>query len=125
MHLSWRRASVVATAAVLVAGGGAAATAAAASTAAPAAFKGAHGTATPIKHLVVIFQENVSFDHYFGTYPNATNTSGEPFSASNKTPKVNGLSKTLLTNNPNGVNPRRYDPSKVSDVLTCDQDHNY
>jgi hypothetical protein len=24
-------------------------------------------TATPIKHLVVIFQENVSFDHYFGT----------------------------------------------------------
>ena len=26
-------------------------------------------TGTPIKHLVVIFQENVSFDHYFGTYP--------------------------------------------------------
>jgi phospholipase C len=26
-------------------------------------------TSTPIKHLVVIFQENVSFDHYFGTYP--------------------------------------------------------
>ena len=26
-------------------------------------------TTTPIKHLVVIFQENVSFDHYFGTYP--------------------------------------------------------
>ena len=25
--------------------------------------------ATPIKHLVVIFQENVSFDHYFATYP--------------------------------------------------------
>lgn len=24
--------------------------------------------ATPIKHVVVIFQENVSFDHYFGTY---------------------------------------------------------
>ncbi len=35
-------------------------------------------TATPIKHLVVIFQENVSFDHYFGTYPNAANPSGEP-----------------------------------------------
>ena len=28
-------------------------------------------TKTPIKHLVVIFQENVSFDHYFGTYPQA------------------------------------------------------
>ena len=35
-------------------------------------------TATPIKHLVVIFQENVSFDHYFGTYPEALNAPGEP-----------------------------------------------
>ncbi len=26
-------------------------------------------TKTPIKHVVGIFQENVSFDHYFGTYP--------------------------------------------------------
>ena len=31
-------------------------------------------TATPIKHVVVIYGENVSFDHYFGTYPDATNT---------------------------------------------------
>ena len=35
-------------------------------------------TATPIKHLVVIFNENISFDHYFGTYPVATNPAGEP-----------------------------------------------
>ena len=28
-------------------------------------------TKYPIKHLVVIFNENISFDHYFGTYPNA------------------------------------------------------
>src|SRR5205085_1485881 len=82
-------------------------------------------TATPIKHLVVIYQENVSFDHYFGTYPNAANTSGQPFSAKTNTPAVNGLSGGLLTANPNGVNPRRYDPSNVNDVLTCDQDHNY
>ena len=34
------------------------------------------GTTTPIKHLVVIFQENVSFDHYFGTYPKALNPAG-------------------------------------------------
>jgi phospholipase C len=36
---------------------------------AQAAPKKAHpwATATPIKHLVVIFQENVSFDHYFAT----------------------------------------------------------
>ena len=33
-------------------------------------------TTTPIKHLVVIFQENVSFDHYFATYPQAANTDG-------------------------------------------------
>ena len=35
-------------------------------------------TTTPIKHLVVIFQENVSFDHYFGAYPQAANPPGEP-----------------------------------------------
>ena len=36
------------------------------------------GTTTPIKHLVVIFQENISFDHYFGTYPHALNPPNEP-----------------------------------------------
>jgi phospholipase C len=52
-------------------------------------------TKTPIKHLVVIFQENVSFDHYFGTYPVAQNNPGEtPFHPSRHTPKsIN----TLLT----------------------------
>ncbi|HUZ65506.1 MAG TPA: hypothetical protein VMU82_17515, partial [Acetobacteraceae bacterium] len=35
-------------------------------------------TATPIKHLVVIYDENVSFDHYFATYPKAANPPGEP-----------------------------------------------
>ena len=82
-------------------------------------------TATPIKHVVVIFQENVSFDHYFGTYPHATNTSGQPFGARPGTPSVNGLSPALLTANPNGVNPRRFDPANVNDVVTCDQDHSY
>src|ERR1700676_3472726 len=48
-------------------------------------------TATPIKHVVVIFQENVSFDHYFGTYPNASGGDGQPFSARPGTPPVNGL----------------------------------
>ena len=33
---------------------------------------------TPIKHVVVIFGENISFDHYFGTYPTATNPPGQP-----------------------------------------------
>src|SRR6202051_3348507 len=56
-------------------------------------------TATPIKHVVVIFQENVSFDHYFGTYPNALNLSGETrFTASPRTPKVNNLVNPLDVN---------------------------
>ena len=47
----------------------------------------ATNTATPIKHLVVIFQENVSFDHYFATYPKAANVAGEPeFKAADNTP---------------------------------------
>jgi phospholipase C len=44
----------------------------------PRSFRRSADTATPIRHLAVIFQENVSFDHYFGTYPHATNPSGEP-----------------------------------------------
>jgi phospholipase C len=82
-------------------------------------------TASPIKHVVVIFQENVSFDHYFGTYPNAANTSGQPFTPAAGTPSVNGLTPQLLTNNPNGANPRRLNPATVNDLLVCDQDHGY
>ena len=80
-------------------------------------------TATPIKHLVVIFQENVSFDHYFGTYPDAANPRGEPaFHAAPGTPTVNGLTDALVTNNPNLGNPQRLDRSQA---LTCDQGHGY
>ena len=42
-----------------------------------AAENAAPATTTPIKHVVVIFQENVSFDHYFATYPHAANLKGE------------------------------------------------
>jgi phospholipase C len=80
-------------------------------------------TKTPIKHLVIIFQENVSFDHYFATYPNAKNPSGEPqFHAKENTPAVNGLTPALLTHNPNSANPFRLDRS---DALTCDMNHDY
>jgi phospholipase C len=82
-------------------------------------------TTTPIKHVVVIFDENISFDHYFGTYPNATNTSGQPFYAAPGTPSVNGLTGALLTNNPNKSNPQRLDPANINDLLTCDQNHDY
>lgn len=81
---------------------------------------------TPIKHLVVIFQENISFDHYFGTYPNALNPQGEPgFLALPNTPAVNGLTAALLNNNPNLANPKRLDRNILSDVVTCDQNHGY
>ena len=62
-------------------------------------------TATPIKHVVVIFDENVSFDHYFATYPNALNPPHEtPFKALAGTPRVNGLTPLLLERNPNFLN---------------------
>ena len=72
----------------------------------------ATAAASPIKHVVVIFQENVSFDHYFGTYPHALNLPGErPFHALPNTPDVNGLTGPLLTNNPNLANPQRLSPA--------------
>ncbi|MGC2495268.1 phospholipase C [Candidatus Binatus sp.] len=83
------------------------------------------GRATPIQHVVVIFQENVSFDHYFASYPNASGFVAQP-----GTPTVNGLTGALLTNNPNAgntknvpaINPFLLDRSQAS---TCDQDHSY
>lgn len=78
---------------------------------------------TLIKHLVLLFQENISFDHYFATYPNATNLPGEPnFSPSPNTPSVNGLNSVLLNHNPNSANPVRLDRSQV---VTCDMNHGY
>lgn len=81
-------------------------------------------TKTPIKHLVVIFQENVSFDHYFGTYPHAANLPGETlFHAKDDTPRANTLEAAgLLNTNPNAINPFRIPPSVP---VTCDEDHNY
>jgi phospholipase C len=89
-------------------------------------------SATPIQHLVVIFQENVSFDHYFGTYPDAQpNNNGTIYfkHAKRNTPRVNNLvSSGLLTNNPNGADPvNGSNPFRIdrSNPNTCDQDHNY
>lgn len=85
-------------------------------------------TRTPIKHVVVLFQENRSFDHYFGTYPNAQNLYGEnPFKARPNTPAVNGLTDDLLFRNPNVyqgavINPIRLGPG---DAVECSQTHAY
>ncbi|KAG9595958.1 hypothetical protein KCV01_g9693, partial [Aureobasidium melanogenum] len=89
-------------------------------------------TATPIRHLVVIFQENVSFDHYFGTYPYARNPKGEPaFYPRPFTPPVNGFDGRLLTKNPNALNADNGDgainPFRLgrAQAATADQDHGY
>lgn len=87
---------------------------------------------TPIKHLVVIFPENISFDHYFGTYPHAENPPGEPkFIAAPNTPTVNGLTSVLLTHNANAMNPANgagaVNPFRLdrSQAHTADQNHDY
>jgi phospholipase C len=91
-------------------------------------------TATPIKHLVIIFNENRSLDHYFATYPHATNPPGEPvFKAARNTPTVNNLAANpyLLNNNGNFINkangtdaanPFRLDRSQAN---TQSQGHSY
>ena len=91
-------------------------------------------TKYPIKHLVVIFNENRSFDHYFGTYPNALNPEGEPLfePAKNTQRDINNLltSPALLDNNPNlnaangtgAANPFRLDRTQAN---TADQGHAY
>jgi phospholipase C len=90
-----------------------------------------------IKHVVVIFDENISFDHYFGTYPNAANTGGTPFTAAAGTPVPDNYisNPNLLNSNPNEnpanlssaansvpANPFRLGPDQAG---TNDQDHNY
>jgi phospholipase C len=88
-------------------------------------------TRTPIKHLVVIFSENESFDHYFGTYPYAANTDGTPFVAKPGTPTVNGLYSEITSSGPIGPlltdNPNEYNPVRLtqSEALTSDQNHDY
>ena len=92
-----------------------------------------------IKHVVVIFGENESFDHYFGTYPNAANPAGQPqFTATSGTSTPNNYvsNPSLLTQNPNlaangtpnagnGTSasiPFRLDRSQA---WTASQNHNY
>ena len=90
-------------------------------------------TTTPIKHVVVIFGENESFDHYFGTYPYAANDPGDgtKFTAKPGTPTVNGLYSKITKSGPVGPlltdNPNEYNPQRLthSEALTSDQNHSY
>lgn len=81
-------------------------------------------TATPVKHVVVLFDENISFDHYFATYPEAANTDGTKFTASPHTPRdIDNLRTAgLLKHNPNQYAPKRLAPQQA---MTCDQTHDY
>ena len=80
-------------------------------------------TATPIKHLVIIYMENASFDLIFGTYPIALNPPGDPqFTGRPGTPSVNNLNGVLLSDNPNETNP--FNIGRLQSY-TCDQDHDY
>jgi phospholipase C len=94
-------------------------------------YRDTNRTATPIKHLVVIFDENESFDHYFGSYPYAANTDGTKFVAKPGTPTVNGLYSKITKNGPAGPlltsNPNEYNPQRLThaQALTCDQNHDY
>jgi len=95
-------------------------------------------TATPIKHLVVIFNENRSFDHYFGHYPVAANPAGEPsFTAAKGTPSANNyisnpelLSQNgnlNLANNTGGPNTGATNPFRIdrAQFNTSGQNHSY
>jgi phospholipase C len=95
-----------------------------------------------IKHVVVIFGENISFDHYFGTYPNAVNSPGDPvFTAATGTQIPNNYvsNPSLLTQNPNlatngvantgnlGTDSIYANPFRLTraQAWTASQDHNY
>lgn len=80
-------------------------------------------TKTPIKHLVVIYAENCSFDHFFATYPHALNPPGEPqFEPKDNTPSINGLTQGLIDHNTNLIKPFRL---KRSQAATCNPKHTY
>ncbi|GAA5186639.1 hypothetical protein GCM10023322_33340 [Rugosimonospora acidiphila] len=107
-------------------------------------------TTTPIKHVVVLYDENESFDHYFGTYPYAANSDGTPFTPAAGTPTdINTMLNAGLVpgdapgaqvaaHNPNASlptdstfytapNPNTYQPDRLtsSQAITCDQNHSY
>jgi phospholipase C len=72
--------------------------------------------------VVVIFDENISFDHYFGTYPKAANTDGTKFKAKG-TPKVERPAHAGLLRRTRTLQARS--GSRHSQALTCDQNHSY
>jgi len=82
-------------------------------TASSAGAESDNGTHSPIKHTIVLYQENISFDHYFGTYGHGSN--GIP-------------AGTTLTHTNGSLTWGPYAPTQLSGTTqsrTCDVDHNY
>jgi phospholipase C len=86
-------------------------------------------TATPIKHVVVVFGENISFDHYFGTYPGSNNLL-TPLDTTNGFAPLAGVD--LLNHNPVAANPANgtgaVNPFLLTgpaQAFTNDMGHNY
>jgi phospholipase C len=74
---------------------------------------GGGGTRSPIKHTIILYQENISFDHYFGTYGHGSNgiPAGSTLTYSNGTQTWGPFAPTQLL----GTTQSR----------TCDVDHSY
>ena len=88
-----RRKKYVAAAGAAVAVG-AAAIGLSVSSASPSTTAALPKASTPIKHVVVLFDENISFDHYFGTYPHATNHPTNPSSSPSRALPTSTVSAT-------------------------------
>ena len=72
-----------------------------------------NGTHSPIKHTIILYQENISFDHYFGTYGHGSNgiPAGSTLTHTNGTQTWGPYAPTQLL----GTTQSR----------TCDVDHSY
>jgi phospholipase C len=73
--------------------------------------RGTSSTATPIQHIIIVMQENHSFDNYFGTYPTANGTLLDPI--------------TFQLQHVNGIPDRQclpYQGSCISPLLTTSPD---
>jgi phospholipase C len=72
-----------------------------------------NGTHSPIKHTIILFQENISFDHYFGTYGHGSNGI---------------LAGSTLSHTSGALTWGPYSPTQLSGTTqsrTCDVEHGY
>lgn len=74
------------------------------------------GQATPFSHILVVMQENHSFDNYFGTYPTANGTLVDNITS--RLEPVNGLSGHIcLTYSGGCISPRYTNSTRLENPL--------